>query len=167
MKHLAKLVPEARIGVGHGQMSERQLAHIMFSLPRARLTLLLSTTIIESGLDFPNANTLIVDHAEQFGLSQLYQLARPGGAGVRRAYAYFFHVKWRPRRRRFPGAHGSASPRTRRLGAGYSIHAMRDLEMRGAGELLGTRQTRYIASVGFHLYTRMLSQAVEKLETKM
>ena len=94
-KRLEKLVPEARITVAHGQMSERQLEKIMIDFAEANIDILLSTTIIESGLDFPNANTLIVDRAEQFGLSQLYQLRGRVGRATRRAYAYFFHAPWR------------------------------------------------------------------------
>jgi transcription-repair coupling factor (superfamily II helicase) len=159
--HLAKLVPEARIGIGHGQMPETDLASVMHQFNEGEIDILLSTTIIESGLDIPNANTLIVDRADTFGLAQLYQLRGRVGRGAARAYAYFFRHKKRP-----PTIDGQERleviAENSQLGAGYSI-AMRDLEIRGAGELLGTRQSGHIASVGFHLYTRMLAAAVKGL----
>ena len=109
-------------------------------------------------LDIPNANTLIVDRGDTFGLAQLYQLRGRVGRGAQRAYAYFFRHKRKP-----PTVEGQERleviAENTQLGSGYSI-AMRDLEMRGAGELLGTRQHGYIATVGFHLYTRLLAQAV-------
>ncbi len=159
--HLNTLVPEARVGVAHGQMPEGELASVMQRFTRGEIDVLLCTSIIESGLDIPNANTLIVDRGDTFGLAQLYQLRGRVGRGAQRAYAYFFR-----HRRRTPTAEGQERleviAENTQLGAGYSI-AMRDLEMRGAGELLGTRQSGYIASVGFHLYTRLLSQAVREL----
>jgi transcription-repair coupling factor (superfamily II helicase) len=159
--HLEKLVPEARIGVGHGQMPETDLAAVMHKFNEGEVDILLSTTIIESGLDIPNANTLIVDRADTFGLAQLYQLRGRVGRGAVRAYAYFFRHRKRP-----PTIDGQERleviAENSQLGAGYSI-AMRDLEIRGAGELLGTRQSGHIASVGFHLYTRMLAAAVKAL----
>ncbi len=159
--HLNKLVPEARVDVGHGQMPEGQLARVMHSFNTGEIDVLLSTTIIESGLDIPNANTLIVDRADTFGLAQLYQLRGRVGRGAMRAYAYFFRHK-----KLTPTLEGQQRleviAENTQLGAGYSI-AMRDLEIRGAGELLGTRQHGYIQSVGFHLYTRMLADAVRRL----
>ncbi len=159
--HLQKLVPEARIAVGHGQMPENALASVMHQFTSGKVDLLLSTTIIESGLDIPNANTLIVDRADTFGLAQLYQLRGRVGRGAVRAYAYFFR-----HRRKAPTADGQERleviAENTQLGAGYSI-AMRDLEIRGAGDLLGTRQHGFIASVGFHLYTRLLGDAVRRL----
>jgi len=159
--HLNKLVPEARLDVGHGQMAEGQLANVMHRFNTGEIDILLSTTIIESGLDIPNANTLIVDRADTFGLAQLYQLRGRVGRGAMRAYAYFFRHK-----KLSPTLEGQQRleviAENTQLGAGYSI-AMRDLEIRGAGELLGTRQHGYIQSVGFHLYTRMLADAVRRL----
>jgi transcription-repair coupling factor (superfamily II helicase) len=158
--HLKKLVPEARIGIGHGQMDEHALAAVMQQFTAGEIDILLCTSIIESGLDIPNANTLIVDRADTFGLAQLYQLRGRVGRGAQRAYAYFFRHKHRA-----PTAEGQERleviAENTQLGAGYSI-AMRDLEMRGAGELLGMRQSGYIASVGFHLYTRLLATAVNQ-----
>ena len=160
-QHLTSLVPEARIAIGHGQMREDELSQVMIRFTKGEVDVLLCTSIIESGLDIPNANTLIVDRADAFGLAQLYQLrGRVGRSGLR-AFAYFFKHRKKP-----PTLDGQERLETIaeniQLGAGYSI-AMRDLEMRGAGEMLGTRQSGYIASVGFHLYTRMLAQAVKQL----
>jgi transcription-repair coupling factor (superfamily II helicase) len=156
-----KLVPEARIAVAHGQMSERQLEKIMLAFADGEVDILLSTTIIESGLDFPNANTLIVDRAEQFGLAQLYQLRGRVGRGVRRAYAYFFHAPWRTLNEDARLRLETIAEHTQ-LGAGYSI-AMRDMEIRGAGELLGAAQSGQIAAVGLDLYTRMIATAVKRI----
>ncbi len=159
--HLNKLVPEARVDIGHGQMAEGQLASVMHRFNMGEVDILLCTTIIESGLDIPNANTLIVDRADTFGLAQLYQLRGRVGRGAMRAYAYFFrHNKMTPTQDGQQRLEVIAE--NTQLGAGYSI-AMRDLEIRGAGDLLGTRQHGYIQSVGFHLYTRMLSDAVRRL----
>jgi transcription-repair coupling factor (superfamily II helicase) len=159
--HLEKLVPEARIDIGHGQMAENQLSQVMHRFGRAEIDILLSTTIIESGLDIPNANTLIVDRADTFGLAQLYQLRGRVGRGAMRAYAYFFRHK-----KLVPTIEGQQRleviAENTQLGSGYSI-AMRDLEIRGAGELLGTKQHGFIQAVGFHLYTRMLADAVRRL----
>jgi transcription-repair coupling factor (superfamily II helicase) len=160
-KHLHALVPEARVGVAHGQMPEDALSKVMTHFTQGEIDVLLCTSIIESGLDIPNANTLIVDRGDTFGLAQLYQLRGRVGRGAQRAYAYFFR-----HRKKAPTLEGQERleviAENTQLGSGYSI-AMRDLEMRGAGELLGTRQHGMIASVGFHLYTRMLSQAVRQL----
>jgi transcription-repair coupling factor (superfamily II helicase) len=163
--HLEKLVPEARVDIGHGQMHETQLASVMRRFSNAEIDVLLSTTIIESGLDIPNANTLIVDRADTFGLAQLYQLRGRVGRGAMRAYAYFFrHNKLSPT---IDGQQRlEVIAENTQLGAGYSI-AMRDLEIRGAGELLGTRQHGFIQSVGFHLYTRMLADAVRRIRVLM
>jgi transcription-repair coupling factor (superfamily II helicase) len=157
---LARLAPEAQIAIAHGQMNETALANKMRRFSRGEIDVLLSTSIIESGLDIPNANTLIVDRADMFGLAQLYQLRGRVGRGAQRAYAYFFKHK-----------DISPTPEGRKrletlaenvhLGAGFSI-AMRDLEIRGAGDILGKRQHGHISSVGFHLYTRLLAQAVKE-----
>jgi transcription-repair coupling factor (superfamily II helicase) len=159
--HLENLIPEARVGVGHGQMPEKQLARVMRQFTTSEIDILLSTSIIESGLDIPNANTLIVDRADTFGLAQLYQLRGRVGRGAMRAYAYFFRHRKLP-----PTIDGQQRleviAENTQLGAGYSI-AMRDLEIRGAGDLLGTRQHGYIASVGFHLYTRLLADSVRRI----
>ncbi|MBN2305567.1 MAG: transcription-repair coupling factor, partial [Anaerolineae bacterium] len=159
---LRRLIPEVEIAVGHGQMDEQRLELVMTAFARGDFDVLLSTTIIESGLDIPNANTLIVDRADWFGLAQLYQLRGRVGRGANQAYAYFFH----PRASRLtPDARARLETISEQtdLGAGMSI-AMRDLEIRGAGDLLGTRQSGHIAAVGFHLYTELLAQAVNHLK---
>lgn len=164
-RRLEALVPEARIVVAHGQMSERQLEKIMVEFAEGKIDILLSTTIIESGLDFPNANTLIVDRAEQFGLSQLYQLRGRVGRATRRAYAYFFHAPWR-------GLTPDAQARLEtiaehtQLGSGYQI-AVRDMEIRGAGDFLGAEQSGHIAAVGFDMYTRLLTKAVKRRKAEL
>ncbi|MEJ5241608.1 MAG: transcription-repair coupling factor [Anaerolineales bacterium] len=159
--HLQRLVPQAEIAVAHGQMPEDALAEVMQRFSRGEVDVLLSTSIIESGLDIPNANTLIVDRADTFGLAQLYQLRGRVGRGAVRAYAYFFRHRKLP-----PTPEGQqrleAIAEYTDLGSGYWI-ALRDLEIRGAGELLGTRQHGHIAAVGFHLYTRLLADAVRRL----
>jgi len=161
LAHLQKLVPEARIAVAHGQMPEGQLSERMEQFTRGEVDVLLSTSIIESGLDIPNANTLIVDRADTFGLAQLYQLRGRVGRGAQRAYAYFFRHN-----KRAPSPEGRQRLETiaenTQLGAGFNI-AMRDLEIRGAGDILGTRQHGHIAAVGFYLYTRLLANAVQRL----
>ncbi|MEP7133691.1 MAG: transcription-repair coupling factor [Chloroflexota bacterium] len=159
--HLNQLVPEARVDIGHGQMHETQLASVMHRFNMGEIDILLSTTIIESGLDIPNANTLIVDRADTFGLAQLYQLRGRVGRGAARAYSYFFrHRKLSPTQEGQQRLEVIAE--NTQLGAGYSI-AMRDLEIRGAGDLLGTRQSGHIQAVGFHLYTRLLADAVRQI----
>jgi transcription-repair coupling factor (superfamily II helicase) len=161
LSHLRQLVPEARIAVAHGQMAETELAHRMEEFSQGEVDILLCTSIIESGLDIPNANTLIVDRADTFGLAQLYQLRGRVGRGAQRAYAYFFRHN-----RKSPTYEGRQRLETiaenTQLGAGYSI-AMRDLEIRGTGDILGTRQHGHIAAVGFHLYTALLSEAVRRM----
>jgi len=163
-RKLEHLVPEARIGMGHGQMDEHELSQVMDQFTNGEIDILLCTSIIESGLDIPNANTLIVDRADTFGLAQLYQLRGRVGRGAAQAYAYFFTD-----RRHRPTPEGRERLETiveqKELGAGYSI-AMRDLEMRGAGDLLGPRQSGHISAVGFHLYTRLLAEAVKRLKSR-
>ena len=162
--YVRMLVPEATVGVAHGQMSEHQLEDAMIAFSEGRTDVLVCTTIIESGLDIPNANALIINRADAFGLSQLYQLRGRVGRGGRRAYAYLL----------IP-AHRSLSEVAEKrlktmlaateLGAGFQI-AMKDLEIRGAGNLLGSAQSGHIASVGFDLYTKLLSDAVESLRAQ-
>jgi transcription-repair coupling factor (superfamily II helicase) len=160
-QHLEKLVPEARMTIAHGQMAENDLSQRMEQFSKGEVDVLLSTSIIESGLDIPNANTLIVDRADTFGLAQLYQLRGRVGRGAQRAYSYFFRHNRKP-----PTLEGRQRLETiaenTYLGAGFNI-AMRDLEIRGTGDILGTRQSGHIAAVGFHLYTRLLAEAVRKL----
>src|SRR5262245_6574064 len=155
---LQRLVPECRIGIAHGQMPERTLEAIMMRFLERHFDLLLCTTIIESGLDIPSANTIIINHAETFGLAQLYQLRGRVGRSVQQAYAYLL----------IPGDLLLAETARKRiealeefseLGAGLHL-ASRDLEIRGAGNLLGPQQSGHIASVGFDLYCQMLEEAI-------
>ncbi|TET50863.1 MAG: transcription-repair coupling factor, partial [Anaerolineales bacterium] len=151
---------EASIAVGHGQMRENELEKVMLGFSAGDVDVLVCTSIIESGLDIPHANTLIVERAERFGLAQLYQLRGRVGRAAQRAYAYFFHSRLSrltPDARRRLETIREASE----LGAGYTI-AMRDLEIRGAGDVLGTRQSGHIGAVGFDLYTRLLTRAVQE-----
>ena len=157
---LRELVPEARIAIGHGQMPEEQLEKVMDDFSRGRADVLVCTTIIESGLDMPNANTLIVNRADRFGLTQLYQLRGRVGRGANLAYAYFLYDGGS---RLSPVAHRRLRTiyEATELGAGFTI-AMKDLEIRGAGTLLGARQSGHITAIGFNLYTRLLADAVEE-----
>lgn len=161
-RRLKKLVPEARFAIGHGQMADESLERVMADFGAGRYDVLVCTTIIEAGIDLPNVNTLIVDHADRFGLAQLYQLRGRVGRGSNQAYAYFL-VR--------PGKRLTEAARRRlrtileaaELGAGYQI-ALRDLEIRGAGNLLGVEQSGHIAAVGFELYCKLLAEAVAELK---
>ncbi|MCW5878646.1 MAG: transcription-repair coupling factor [Anaerolineales bacterium] len=161
-RQLTKLLPDLRIAVAHGQLPEHELAERMAAFTRGEVDVLLTTTIIESGLDIPNANTLIVDRADTFGLAQLYQLRGRVGRGAQRAYAYFFRHGQRATTQEGRQRLDTIAENTH-LGAGFSV-AMRDMEIRGTGDLLGNRQHGLIAAVGFHLYTRLLSKAVMDLK---
>ncbi|MEI8355123.1 MAG: transcription-repair coupling factor [Deltaproteobacteria bacterium] len=161
-KYLKELVPEAKLTVGHGQMKEKELEQSMLAFMHGECNLFLCTTIIESGLDIPNANTMIVNRADTFGLAQLYQLRGRVGRSRQRAFAYFL----------IPGEgaiSGEARERLKiiqeltELGAGFRI-ATHDLEIRGAGDLLGAKQSGNIAAVGFELYTELLEEAVSRLK---
>ena len=157
------LVPSARVIVGHGQMPEDQLARVMVEFESAKHDVLVCSTIIESGLDIPNVNTIIVERADRFGLAQLYQLRGRVGRSGRRAYAYFLYD---PRRSLTETADKRLDVISglHELGQGFKI-ALRDLEIRGAGNLLGTEQHGAIAAVGFEMYLQMLQSAVGKLRT--
>ncbi len=157
------LVPNARVIVGHGQMPEDQLAKVMVEFESAKHDVLVCSTIIESGLDIPNVNTIIVERADRFGLAQLYQLRGRVGRSGRRAYAYFLYD---PRRSLTENADKRLDVISglHELGQGFKI-ALRDLEIRGAGNLLGTEQHGAIAAVGFEMYLQMLQSAVGKLRT--
>ena len=163
-RHIGRLVPEARVGVGHGQMNEGELEDVMLDFAEGNLDVLVCTTIIESGLDIPNVNTLIINRADTLGLSQLYQLRGRVGRSARRAYCYLL----------VPPSGSMTEPAEKRLramldatelGAGFRI-AMKDLEIRGAGNILGAEQSGNIHAVGFDLYTRLLSNAVEELRAR-
>ncbi|ARU60988.1 transcription-repair coupling factor [Tumebacillus avium] len=160
--HLKQLVPDAKVLVGHGQMPEEELERTMLDFLQGDADVLVSTTIIETGLDVPNVNTLIVHDADHLGLSQLYQLRGRVGRSNRIAYAYFTYqrnkVLTEVAEKRL-----QAIKEFTELGSGFKI-AMRDLSIRGAGNLLGAQQHGFIASVGFDLYSQMLSEAIEDLK---
>lgn len=163
-EELQRLVPKARIVVGHGQMDKSELELIMRDFVGGKADVLLSTTIIESGIDIPNANTIIIDRADRFGLADLYQLRGRVGRGGHRAYAYLML----PREALCTGdarKRVSAIKQYTELGSGFKI-AMRDLEIRGAGNLLGTQQSGHIAAIGFELYCQLLRQSIERLQGK-
>lgn len=155
---LAELVPEARIAVAHGQMGEHALEEVVDGFWERRFDVLVSTTIIETGLDISNANTIIIDRADKYGLSQLHQLRGRVGRGRERAYAYFLYDELKP-------LSETAADRLETiavnndLGSGMQV-ALKDLEIRGAGNLLGAEQAGHIAGVGFDLYLRMIGEAV-------
>ena len=161
-RRLQELVPEARIAVGHGQMHEEALERVMLEFAQGQHDVLVCTTIIESGLDLPNVNTLLVERAEQFGLAQLYQLRGRVGRGPQRAYAYFLFERDRSMTETAQKRLDAIFQATE-LGAGLKI-ALKDLEIRGAGNLLGPEQSGYISAVGFDLYTRLLADAVARLQ---
>lgn len=161
-QRLKALVPHARIDIGHGQMDEDELEAVMQRFVSGETDILLSTTIIESGLDIPNANTIIIDRADRFGLADLYQLRGRVGRAQHKAYAYLMlprHLMSVADARKRVNAIRQYS----QLGAGFKI-AMRDLEIRGAGNLLGTAQSGHIAAVGFELYCQLLKMAVSQLK---
>ncbi|QSX77148.1 transcription-repair coupling factor [Agrilutibacter solisilvae] len=160
-RQLQELVPEARIGVAHGQMPERELERVMLDFHKQRFNVLLSTTIIESGIDIPNANTIIIHRADRFGLAQLHQLRGRVGRSHHRAYAYLVVPD---RKAITPDARKrlDAIAAMDELGAGFTL-ATHDLEIRGAGELLGEEQSGQMAEVGFSLYTELLERAVRSI----
>ncbi len=156
--HLSELVPEARIAVAHGKMNEHQLERVIVDFWEKRFDVLVCTTIVETGLDISNANTLIVERADVLGLSQLHQLRGRVGRGRERAYAYFLYPPERPLTETAHDRLATIAAHNE-LGAGMQV-ALKDLEIRGAGNLLGGEQSGHIAGVGFDLYIRMVSEAV-------
>jgi transcription-repair coupling factor (superfamily II helicase) len=161
-KRISELVPQARVGVGHGQLPAKALESVMKKFIHGEIDVLVSTTIVESGIDIPNANTLIINRADAFGLSELYQLRGRVGRFDRNAYAYLLvpksSVLTEESQKRL-----SAIEKFTHLGAGFSL-AMEDLEIRGAGNILGTEQHGYITNVGFDLYCRILKETVNRLK---
>ena len=155
---IAELVPEARVAVAHGQLAEHQLEQVMLDFWERRFDVLVSTTIIETGLDIANANTLIIDRADKYGLSQLHQLRGRVGRGRERAYAYFLYEAERPLSETAVDRLETIAGNNE-LGAGMQV-ALKDLEIRGAGNLLGGEQSGHIQGVGFDLYLRMIGEAV-------
>jgi transcription-repair coupling factor (superfamily II helicase) len=159
---LQHLVPEARIAIAHGRMPEEQLEKVMTDFIAGKYDILVTTTIIQLGLDMPNVNTLIIDRADRFGLAQLYQLRGRVGRGINQAYAYLFFDEGR---QLTPQAHKRLRTifEATELGSGFAI-AMKDLEIRGAGNLLGVKQSGHIAALGFDLYCQLLAETVEELK---
>ena len=162
-ERIKKLIPEIKIGIAHGQMNERALEEVILAFWNREFDLLLCTTIIESGIDIPNANTLIVDRSDLFGLSQLHQLRGRVGRSRERAYAYFLYPTEQPITELAHDRLTTIATNTD-LGAGMQV-ALKDLEIRGAGNLLGGEQSGHIAEVGFDLYMRMVADAVDEFKT--
>ncbi len=158
---LKRFVPEARVGMAHGQMGEAALENVMVAFLSGEYDVLLCTTIIESGLDIPSVNTIIIYEADKFGLAQLYQLKGRVGRATKNSYAYLTYI---------PGAHMTIEAEKRlqtiaeftELGAGFKI-AMRDLEIRGAGNILGPEQSGQMAAVGYDMYCRLMREAVAEI----
>jgi transcription-repair coupling factor (superfamily II helicase) len=163
-EQIQSLVPEARILVGHGQMGEGELEQIMVQFIRHEADVLVCTTIIESGLDIPNANTIIIDNADRFGLSELHQLRGRVGRWKNRAYCYLLLPADRPVTP-VAAKRLKAIEEYSHLGAGFKI-AMRDLEIRGAGNILGPEQSGHIAAVGYEMYCQLLEGAVRQLKNQ-
>jgi transcription-repair coupling factor (superfamily II helicase) len=162
-ERVRRLAPAARVAVGHGQMQEDELASVMARFTAAEFDVLICTTIIESGLDIPNVNTILVQDADRFGLAQLYQLRGRVGRGGKRAYCYLLYD---PARSLTENADKRLDVMSglHELGMGFKI-ALRDLEIRGAGNLLGSEQHGAIAAVGFEMFVQMLASAVDKLRS--
>ena len=164
-RQLQELVPEARIAVGHGQMGERELESIMEAFYKKEYDILLCTTIIESGLDMPNVNTIIIEESDHMGLSQLYQIRGRVGRSGKTAYAYITYKKDKT-------LNETAEKRLRTIrdftefGSGFKI-ALRDLEIRGAGSVLGERQHGQLAIVGYDTYCRLLGEVLEEESGKI
>lgn len=160
--HVERLAPHARIGVGHGQMSADELEDVMMKFYNREYDILVCTTIIESGLDVPNVNTIIVENADKLGLAQLYQLRGRVGRSDKQGYAYLLYRKNKQLSENAEQRLSALNDFTE-LGSGYKV-ALRDLEIRGAGNLLGAEQSGTVADVGFDLYTQLLSQAINELK---
>jgi transcription-repair coupling factor (superfamily II helicase) len=161
-QELERIVPEATIGIGHGQMNESELEEVMLGFVRHEFDILLATTIVESGLDIPNANTIFIDDADRYGLADLHQLRGRVGRYKHRAYCYLLvdqgkHLSPEAARRL------RAIEEFSQMGAGFAL-AMRDLELRGAGNLLGTQQSGHIAAVGYELYCALLEKTIRELK---
>ncbi|MBU1894775.1 MAG: transcription-repair coupling factor, partial [Candidatus Omnitrophica bacterium] len=161
-QNVRKLLPRARLMVGHGQMNSKTLESTMIKFIRGEIDILVCTTIIESGIDIPNANTMIIDNADKFGLADLYQLRGRIGRFDRKAYAYLI-VKDLGTLTCDVQKRLNAIKKYQELGSGFKI-AMRDLEMRGAGNILGVEQSGFIDQIGFDLYCRLLKREIENLK---
>ena len=161
-ERLKALVPQAKFGIGHGQMNETELEDVMSSFIEGRTDVLVCTTIIESGLDIPNANTIIIERADRFGLAELYQLRGRVGRWSRQAYAYLLL----PRNSILTGnvrKRIAAMRKYTHLGSGFKL-ALRDLEIRGAGNILGAEQSGHINAIGFNLYCQLLRTVTSRLK---
>ncbi len=158
-------VPEVTVGIAHGQMDAKQLDKAMHAFARGDIQVLVCTMIIESGIDLPNVNTLIVNHAERLGLSQLYQLRGRVGRSVQQAYAYLL-IPPMKRLTRTAIKRLQTIQELTQLGSGYKV-AMRDLEIRGAGNIFGARQSGYVDALGYELYTKIINEAITELKTEM
>lgn len=161
---IAEEIPESKVGVVHGQMDRDSIEDVMYDFHTKKINVLVCTTIIETGLDIPNANTMIIDHAHQFGLSQLYQIKGRVGRSDRLAYAYFV-VPQKQRLTEVAQKRLQAIKEFSQLGSGYKI-AMRDLSIRGAGEILGAQQSGFIDTVGMELYVELLQEAIAERQGK-
>ena len=159
---VAKMVPDANVVFAHGQMSERELEKIMMAFISGEIDVLVATTIIETGLDISNVNTIIIDHADKMGLSQLYQLRGRVGRSNRTAYAFLMYQRGRMLKEVAEKRLAAIREYTE-LGSGIKV-AMRDLEIRGAGNLLGEAQSGHMEAVGYDLYCKMLNEAVLTLK---
>ncbi|NGX38583.1 MAG: hypothetical protein K1000chlam2_01757, partial [Chlamydiae bacterium] len=163
-EELQKLVPQARIVVGHGQMSADELDKVYHLFKSGDADILVATTIVENGVDIPNANTILIDRSDQFGLADLYQLRGRVGRWNRPAYAYFL-VPQQRELREIASKRLGALIEASGYGGGMKI-AMRDLEIRGAGDILGTKQSGQISSIGFHLYCKLLKRTIDAMRKK-
>jgi transcription-repair coupling factor (superfamily II helicase) len=159
---LQQLVPECSYAIGHGQMTSGELKAVMNSFTHGEVDVLVATTIIESGLDIPAAGTIVIDHADEFGLSELHQLRGRVGRGTNKAWCYLLVEKHKPLRE-VARERLKALEEMNHLGAGFAI-SMKDLEIRGAGNILGPQQSGHIAAIGYDMYCRLLKQTVERLE---
>jgi transcription-repair coupling factor (superfamily II helicase) len=162
---IKKILPQSRIGVAHGQMHSDEIDQVFHAFKSGAIDILVATSIVENGIDIPNANTILIDRADQFGLADLYQLRGRVGRWNRRAYAYFLipkqHALPEMTRKRLQALAESSG-----YGGGMKL-AMRDLEIRGAGDILGLEQSGHVASIGFHLYCKLLKRTIKSLEGKM
>jgi transcription-repair coupling factor (superfamily II helicase) len=161
---IKKLLPQSRIGVAHGQMHADEIDQVFHAFKSGNIDILVATSIIENGIDIPNANTILIDRADHFGLADLYQLRGRVGRWNRRSYAYFLiprqHALPEITRKRLQALAESSG-----YGGGMKL-AMRDLEIRGAGDILGTEQSGHVAQIGFHLYCKLLKRTIKSLEGK-
>jgi transcription-repair coupling factor (superfamily II helicase) len=160
-QRLARLVPECSYAIGHGQMGARELKRVMDAFTHGEVDVLVATTIIESGIDIPAAGTIVIDDADQFGLSELHQLRGRVGRGVNKSYCYLLVERTKPIRD-VARERLKALEEMSHLGAGFAI-SMKDLEIRGAGNILGPQQSGHIGAVGYDMYCRLLKQTIDRL----